>query len=298
MAEHTINIPIARLREARIKAERIRALAAAIIIKERFQNSTLYSDTTMRKALMKVLHCSFDVARQLEKDLLTFGYCRKITDKTGKVSYFVLPFRSHNKQSYHGYKETEHDQVYKLKYDKANTHTLREMRKLLRDILLMYAICAACKAAQNPVKNDSRRETATDGALMTQRALAKFTGLTKSTVSRYIHRLTETDKKVSKTKTVAECVIPVLNEETERQWCEEHPDTFFFKWYNKRFGNYSGWRTLPCRYKIIDDRWAETSFCHLLWRHKGYMSERKEKQNMTMEQKSWPAVCDNGCPTL
>lgn len=40
------------------------------------------------------------------------------------------------KSCYHGYKATSEDNVYKLKYDKDQPHTLREIKKMLRLVLL------------------------------------------------------------------------------------------------------------------------------------------------------------------
>lgn len=272
MEEARLNIPIERLREARNDKRQFRALAAAITIKERFQNSTVYCGDNPTKALMRVLRCSFYVAKELQDDLVDFGYCVFLKDKNG-IKLFAKGLRSRNRQSFHGYKATERDFVYKLRPGKP--HSLKEMRKLLREILLMNEINACqCLTASTGRNTQNRRDRVDGSVIIPQRELANVSGLSKSSVSKYVRRM-DSDKRVRKTRIVAELVVPVLNDDTKRQWNESHPNIPLHTFHDDEHGQWIGCVLLGCGYGLNEE---SRNFYHLLWRHKKYLSSKIPKQ--------------------
>lgn len=291
--ERKINIPIKRLYEARTKPERFRAFAAAVIIKERYANSTLYSDGNMTKALVRCLGCSYPVARKVENDLLKFGYCVKTYNRArGCWALYVRTFRSREKidysQSDRTYKPTEHDIVYKLTYeggeydkDNKNKHSLMTMRRLLREVLLENAIHVAQRAALSGTTTENSVRETVDGVAIKTHSLAAHAGLSRSSVSRYTSRMRDKGV-VGKTGTiVAEVVVPVLNAITERQWLENNEGgERLYAIHDIKHGAWIGVVYHGKRYRISDGV-EERKFQHLLWRHKKHTASREKSKKRT-----------------
>ena len=107
---------------------------------------------------------------------------------------------------------------------------------------------------------------------ITLKHFSEIFGLSKSSAHRYIARM-EGDGRVSKTLTVAECVIPHLNERTAAEWIERNPKGFFHARHGRH--GWSGWRHYGNIYEIVDRRVSD-SFKHVIWNHKYRRSAKVE----------------------
>lgn len=113
--------------------------------------------------------------------------------------------------------------------------------------------------------------------VQTTRMFGERVGRSKSTVSRYIKGMVN-DGIVRESKLVSECVVPHLNDATEKQWYARNPKKGrFFAWRNVRTGGWSGWQTLGKIY-TLDDADEERKFMHLLWNHAGRVSTMFRKK--------------------
>ena len=262
MRNRTLNIPIARLSKALENEEVFEVFCACVIIKERFEFSTLHTEGKPIKALMKCLHCKYNTAKRVFDAMLkskAVSYCEK------NGVFFCKPFRNNMKSCYHGYKATSEDNVYKLKYDKDQLHTLREIKKVLRLVLLKNDVLARQRATYKTSHKNSV-EIPEKEQVQTHRMFGKRIGRSKSTVSRYIKQMVNNGV-VRESKLVSECVIPHLNDVTAKQWYAKNPKKGrFFAWRNVKTGEWSGWQTLGKVYTMNDAK-EERKFMHLLWNH-------------------------------
>lgn len=262
MRNRTLNIPIARLSKALENEEAFEVFCASVIIKEHFEFSTLHTKGKPIKALMKCLHCKYNTAKRVFDAMLkskAVSYC----EKNGVL--FCKPFRNNMKSCYHGYKATSEDNVYKLKYDKDQPHTLREIKKMLRLVLLKNDVLVRQRATYKTSHKNSV-EIPEKKQVQTHRMFGKRIGRSKSTVSRYIKQMVN-DGVVRESKLVSECVIPHLNDVTAKQWYAKNPKKGrFFAWRNVKTGEWSGWQTLGKVYTMNDAK-EERKFMHLLWNH-------------------------------
>ena len=257
-----MNIPIARLSKALENEEAYEVFCACVIIKEHFDFSTLHTKGKPIKALMKCLHCKYNTAKRVFDAMLkskAVSYCEK------NGVFFCKPFRNNMKSCYHGYKATSEDNVYKLKYDKDQLHTLREIKKVLRLVLLKNDVLARQRATYKTSHKNSV-EIPEKEQVQTHRMFGKRIGRSKSTVSRYIKQMVNNGV-VRESKLVSECVIPHLNDVTAKQWYAKNPKKGrFFAWRNVKTGEWSGWQTLGKVYTMNDAK-EERKFMHLLWNH-------------------------------
>lgn len=278
MSQAIINIPIQRIKDTEGEASKLRLLAASIIIKENFEFSTFHTDGLKKsmktRKLMGILHCGCSTAERLLDDMKEsplFNY----SEKNGV--YFAMPLRSRNRQRNGNYRPSKSDHVYKLEYDKTNPHTLREMVKILRQILLENRVRSSQRATY---KAKSTVGLPLKDRVIPLRSMAKEIGLSKSSVSRYIKELGKAGK-VSKSEMVAECVVPVLNDETARQWSEKHPKGGqFFMFDNPATGCLQGWKTLGRAY-YLKGRNADAEnkkFKHVIYSHKKRISTKYVKK--------------------
>lgn len=262
MRNRTLNIPIARLSKALENEEVFEVFCASVIIKEHFEFSTLHTKGKPIKALMKCLHCKYNTAKRVFDAMLkskAVSYCEK------NGVFFCKPFRNNMKSCYHGYKATSEDNVYKLKYDKDQLHTLREIKKVLRLVLLKNDVLARQRATYKTSHKNSV-EIPEKEQVQTHRMFGKRIGRSKSTVSRYIKQMVNNGV-VRESKLVSECVIPHLNDVTAKQWYAKNPKKGrFFAWRNVKTGEWSGWQTLGKVYTMNDAK-EERKFMHLLWNH-------------------------------
>lgn len=262
MRNRTLNIPIARLSKALENEEAYEVFCACVIIKEHFDFSTLHTKGKPIKALMKCLHCKYNTAKRVFDAMLkskAVSYCEK------NGVFFCKPFRNNMKSCYHGYKATSEDNVYKLKYDKDQLHTLREIKKVLRLVLLKNDVLARQRATYKTSHKNSV-EIPEKEQVQTHRMFGKRIGRSKSTVSRYIKQMVNNGV-VRESKLVSECVIPHLNDVTAKQWYAKNPKKGrFFAWRNVKTGEWSGWQTLGKVYTMNDAK-EERKFMHLLWNH-------------------------------
>lgn len=262
MRNRTLNIPIARLSKALENEEAFEVFCASVIIKEHFEFSTLHTKGKPIKALMKCLHCKYNTAKRVFDAMLkskAVSYCEK------NGVFFCKPFRNNMKSCYHGYKATSEDNVYKLKYDKDQLHTLREIKKVLRLVLLKNDVLARQRATYKTSHKNSV-EIPEKEQVQTHRMFGKRIGRSKSTVSRYIKQMVNNGV-VRESKLVSECVIPHLNDVTAKQWYAKNPKKGrFFAWRNVKTGEWSGWQTLGKVYTMNDAK-EERKFMHLLWNH-------------------------------
>ena len=276
MRNRTLNIPIARLSKALENEEAFEVFCASVIIKEHFEFSTLHTGGKPIKALMKCLHCRYYTAKRVFDAMLkskAVSYCEK------NGVFFCKPFRSNKKSCYHGYKATSEDNVYKLKFDKDQPHTLSEIKKKLRLVLLNNDILARQRATYKTSHKNSV-EIPEKEQVQTHRMFGKRIGRSKSTVSRYIKQMVNNGV-VRESKLVSECVIPHLNEVTAKQWYAKNPKKGrFFAWRNVKTGEWSGWQTLGKVY-TMNDAEEERKFMHLLWNHAHRVTTkfRKKGQN-------------------
>lgn len=262
MRNRILNIPITRLEKALKNEEAFEIFCACVIIKEQFEFSTLHTKGNPIKALMKCLHCKHEVAKRVF-DAMSMSKAVRYNERNGVI--FAMPFRSSLKSSYHGNKPTCEDNVYKLKFDKSQPHTLREIKKLLRLVLIKNDVLARQRATyKTSLKNSV--ELPEKEQVQTHRMFGERIGRSKSTVSRYIKQMVN-DGVVRESKLVSECVIPHLNDITAKQWYERNlKKGRFFAWRNVKTGGWSGWQTLGKIY-TMDDAVEERKFMHLLWNH-------------------------------
>ncbi len=287
MERRTINIPIARIKETGGEAKKLRLLAASIIIKETFEFSTFHTagaaPSVRVRNLMNVLHCGYTTAKSLMEEMKEsplFRYC------ADNGVYFAKPLRSRTVTQYGNFKASQSDNVYKLEYDKSNPHTLKEMKKILRRILLVNRIRNRQRAT---LKAYPTVEPPLKRCVIALRSMAKEIGLSKSSASRYIKQLGN-DRIVSKSEIVAECVIPVLNEVTARQWYERHPNKgHFFVFDNPSTGCLQGWQTLGRAYFLMGENGEKVDkrFLHVIYSHKQRISTKfikKETSNFDYDR--------------
>ena len=262
MQNRILNIPIARLEKALKDEKAFEIFCACIIIKEHFEFSTLHTNGNPTRALMKCLHCKHNVAMRIF-DTMTRSSAVLYNEKNGVL--FAKPFRSNLKSCYHGYKPTSEDNVYKLEFDKNQPHTLREMKKMLRLVLAKNDVLARQRATYKTSHKYSV-ELPEKEKVQTLRMFGERIGRSKSTVSRYIKEMVN-DGIVRESEIVSECVIPHLNDITEKQWYDKHSKRGrFFAWRNAKTGEWSGWQMLGKVY-TMNNAEEERKFMHILWNH-------------------------------
>lgn len=260
----TINVPISLI--SRLKAEKssIEMLACAIIIKNKYQNSTLY-DLSL-KNIMQLFHVSHRKAKQL---LERFSQSELFVYDRQRNRLFAKSFKSKEKKVFgKGKKKYEAFADYCYKMQMQKDIRLRDAVRELRDMMLVCTIDSLEKGNFKNVgdyQTDSFVGTPNNKA-MTQKRLAGISGMCRSTVCRHLQKMIG-EGKVGKTRIVAECVIPNLTADTEREWMDAHPGKGFFAWHSVDFGNWSGWQHHGTEYTILL-RSLSDRFRHVIYNYR------------------------------
>jgi len=238
-------------------------LVCAIMIKHRFQNSTLYD--TRITSIMRFFGVSHKKAGKLLKrfsqsELFIFHPDGKLFAKTFKSREKVVYGKGKRKY------EAFADYCCKMQMQDIN---LRDAVRELRNILITCAIdfrergdnlniVGRTKNVEHPRSSKSKA--------VTHKLLGSISGLSRSSAGRYINRLMDDDR-VSKTRIVAECVIPELNDSSEREWRRQHPNKGFFAWHSIEYGNWSGWQHHGTIYSLCRRKDSEC-FRHVIYNYR------------------------------
>lgn len=242
----------------------IEMLVCAIVIKKKYQNSTLY-DLSLKK-VMDLFHVAHRRAKRLmdgfsKSDLFVYDRKRK--------RLFAKSFKSKERKVFgKGKRKYEAFADYCYKMQMQDDINLRDAVRELRDILLTCTIDSLEKGNfKNVGANKCTSFVGTlNGKAMTQKRLAGISGMSRSTVSRHLKRMMD-EGKVGKTRIVAECVIPHLNADTERDWMDAHPGKGFFSWHSVEYGGWSGWQHHGTIYTILQ-RNISDSFQHVIYNYR------------------------------
>lgn len=235
-------------------------LACALMIKREYQHSVLYKVSVTK--VMSFFGVSHKKATKLlqafrESDLFIFNPKKK--------TLYAKSFKSKEKVIYgNGQYEAYSDFCYKMESDKSR---LRDMVRELRKVLILNAINAVERNQGDNLKcsKQSVTQPLCIGDVLPQRIVGAVIGMSRSTAARYLREL-EGDKRVSKTQMVAECVIPVLNTETEKKWREIHPKGRFYVWHSIEHGGWSAWQMLGFGYHI-SNRKDSDAFKNVIWNY-------------------------------
>ena len=198
--------------------------------------------------------------------------CRffKVNPKNGKV--FVSTFKSSELRTFGRRKKKYQSPSDFCKKLDVKKYTLREMKKVLRELLIEEEVKKRQPQQVQRLGNLSSCVTEARKYAITLKHFSDVFGLSKSSAHRYLARMEE-DGRVSKTLTVAECVIPHLNERTAAEWIERNPKGFFHARHGRH--GWSGWRHYGNIYEIVDRRVSD-SFKHVIWNHKYRRSAKVE----------------------
>lgn len=266
-----LNIPVSLIKRFKNDKKSLELLAMAIIIKQNFQNSTLYDMKHTR--LMKLLKCGYKKAAILidavsESDLFVYNaaknclFAKSFKDRTWKT-FGRKVHKRYNAQS-----------DYCKKIERVGcTYSLRDMVRELRNILIENAIDARCRDNSKVCLNKVAKPSSS--AAMTQRHIGKVCGMSRSSAGRYVNRLID-EGIVSKSGIVAECIIPELNESTLAEYLRIHPNESYQVWHNPTNGGWSAWKTFGFVYAITSER-IKRLFKHVIYtyRFKERMPEPK-----------------------
>lgn len=257
-----INIPISLIRGYKGDKNSLEMLACAIIIKSKHQNSTLYNLKVT--SLMKLFGLSFKKATKV-KELMRghelFIYNQK------KDCVFAKSFKSNDTKEY-GKKQKYYAKAdYCRKLEVKDGISLREMVRELRNTLLLCAINAS---AHDGLKNVITKKTSfatkqNAERVIPQRVLASVIGMSRASASRYIDKM-EKDNMVKKSKILVQCVVPVLNDITEREY-RRVSSTNFVPMHDNKHGGWSGWLIYGKRYSI-EMREISDSFKNVIYNYK------------------------------
>lgn len=242
-----INVPISLVRRFKGNKTSLEAVACAILIKTRHTNSTLYQFDDYKK----VVECFGVSYRKAKKIMATLQYNELFVYNEEKNCIFAKSFKDKTKKRYGKRRKYDACSDYCFKVEVIEGMTLRMMIKQLRRILALCVIHVngmnTCKSVEN---TDTLGKEQEGTRAIPQRKIADAIGLSRSSASRYVKEMVN-EQIVSKTMTVAECVIPELNDETDRLYREKHPNSRFVAFHNETYGGWSGWVFVGCEYSII-----------------------------------------------
>lgn len=265
MQQH-LNLPISLIQRFKNDKKSLELLALAIIIKQNFQNSTLYDMKATR--LMKLLKCGYKKATMLmdavsDSELFVYNaakgclHAKTFKDRTWKL----FGRRAHKRY------KAQSDYCRKI----GMGYSLSGMVRQLRFTLIENAIDARNR---DNSKVGLNLVTKPDGkAAMTQRNIGKAMGMSRSSACRYTKILVN-DGIVGKSEIVAECVIPELNDITEAEYRMNRPNDVFCVWHNPVNGGWSAWKVYGYVYSIISAK-VQRLFRHVIYtfRHKAHDPE-------------------------
>ena len=242
-------------------------LVCAIIIKTLYQNSTLYE--VSQKKVMRFFHVAHRRAKRLmewfEKSDL-FVYDKK------RCTLFAKSFKSKEVHIYGKGKNKYRafaDYCYKMQMQIQKDEHI-DFSAAVRELRDMLIVCTIDSLEKGNFKNvggntHSSVETLNSKAI-TQQRLAGISGMSRSTVCRHLKDMIR-DGKVGKTRIVAECVIPYLTADTEREWMDAHPGKGFFAWHNRKYGSWSGWIHHGTEYTILKRKLSDR-FQHVIYNYR------------------------------
>jgi hypothetical protein len=233
------------------------------MIKFAYQHSILYN--VNEKTIRKFFHVGHKKSQKLlaaiqESDLFIYNAEKKCV--------YAKPFKSKQKvfNGKNGQYEAYQDYCYKMcmpePKDKKNDRekkeyvTLRNVVKELRYILALNVVNAVERTPMDNLENPRKAFNVTKpkgSDALPHRIFARYLGVSRSTACRCIKEMID-DRRVSKTRIVAECVIPHLNENTEREWRAKHPKKGFVALHNVKRGGWSGWVIYGNAYTITNRR--------------------------------------------
>ena len=248
-------------------------LVCAIMIKRKYQNSVLYDLRVTN--VMKFFHVSHKKASKLIK---SFANSELFIYNEKKNCIFAKSFKSKVGEEY-GYRKNKFKAFadYCRKMQLEDDIKLRDVVRELRNILALCEINAVERTKDNLIVGSNSNNSVTQPEAkmaIPQRKMAFAMGFSRSSACRYMRNMID-DKRVSKSGIVAECVIPVLNDTTEREWFAKHPQKGFAVWHDVKNGGWSGWLMHGCVYSIIK-RNDSDAFQHVIYNYKyGYNIEAK-----------------------
>ena len=240
-------------------------LVCAIMIKRKYQHSVIY-DVNLKK-IMEFFGVSYKKAKKLQQ---AFTESDMFIYNQEKKTLFAKSFKSNEKVIYgkNGKNKYEAFADYCYKMQMSDKIVLREVVRELRNILILNVIDAVMRYGGDNLKS-SKDQYVTEPqgrcVAIPQRLIGKSIGLSRSSAGRYIKEL-EDKGRVSKTLMVAECVIPTLNEYTEKAYRAEHPNTKFFVWHDTKQGGWSAWVMYGYSY-TISNRKDSDAFQHVIWNY-------------------------------
>lgn len=251
-----INTPTSLIQRFKNDKKSLELLACAIIIKQNFQNSTLYDVKATR--LMKLLKCGYKKATMLmdlfaDSELFVYNavkkclYAKSFKDRTWKL----FGHRAHKRY------KAQSDYCRKV----GKSYSLSGMVRQLRFILIENAIDARSRDNSN-VGSDFVTKPDLKAA-MTQRNIGKAMGMSRSSACRYTNILIN-DGIIGKSGIVAECVIPELNDETEAEYRTFRPNGRLCIWHNPVSGGWSAWKVYGYVYSIISAK-VQRLFRHVIY---------------------------------
>lgn len=258
--DKVINVPIETLKSRKLNKKSLECLACALMIKSHFQNSVLFLKVTH---VIEVFGVSYQKAVKIiswlkEDDLFIYN--------KQKNCIFAKSLKSKTVYRYGRKKGKKFDAMADTceKISIGQDDKLRMVVCELRNKLLINAI--RNHEHDNLLVGDSFDVTKQNvSRAMSQRKLARCFGMSKSSAGRYVNGLVY-DRRVSKSGIVAECVITVLNAETESDWYKNNPKKRFKAWHNPTYGFWSGWVVYGCVYSVIN-RSDSHSCKHVIWNH-------------------------------
>ena len=260
-----INVPVELIRRTRWNKTSLEMLVCAIMIKSKYQNSVLY-DLRITN-VMQFFHVSHKKAKKL---IEAFKGSEFFIYNEHKNCIFAKSFKSKCAVEY-GYRKNK----YKAFADYCRKMQLEDdikLRNVVRELRYILALCEInaverTKDNLNVGLNQNNFVTKPEAKMaIPQRKMAFTMGFSRSSVSRYMKEMIN-DKRVSKTKIVAECVIPVLNETTEREWYKKHPKQKFIAWHDLEHGGWSAWIMFGSVYSIINRKDSD-AFQHVIYNYR------------------------------
>lgn len=256
-----LNIPISLLNRLKADKSSIEMMACALMIKREYQHSVLYGvSVTNVMSFFGVSH------KKAVKLLQSFRESELFLYNPLKKALYAKSFKSKEKVIYgKGKYEAYSDYCYKMETDKSR---LRDVVRELRKVLVLNAINTRERLTQGDNLISSKHsvtQPACIGKALPQRVIGTVINMSRSSAARYLREL-EADKRVSKTKMVAECVIPVLNADTERKWRENHPKGKFYVWHSIIHGGWSAWYMYGFDYHICN-RSETVAFQNVIWNY-------------------------------
>lgn len=265
-----INVPVELIRRIRWDKSSLEMLVCAIMIKRKYQNSVLYDLRVTN--VMKFFHVSYKKAAKLIK---AFKHSVFFIYNETKNCIFAKSFKSKTPVEYgHGRHKFTAFADYCRKMQLDDITNLRDAVRELRYILALCVINAIERTKDNLIVGGSNNQnsfvTKPEAKMaIPQRKMAFAMGFSRSSANRYLNKMKE-DKRVGKSEIVAECVIPELNETTEREWYASHPKQRLAALHDAKNGGWSGWIMFGFAYSIIN-RNDSDAFQHVIHNYRrGY----------------------------